>query len=99
MKTTTTTTAVGLTALIVLTAPHAIAQNTPVATEGQTVVVTGSLRAQRVMDAPYAIGVIDAQALRDAGPMVNLSEALQRVPGLTVANRNNYAQDLQISSR
>ena len=89
---------VGLTALIALGAPHAIAQNAP-ATEGQTVVVTGSLRAQRVMDAPYAIGVVDAQALRDAGPMVNLSEALQRVPGLTVANRNNYAQDLQISSR
>ena len=65
----------------------------------QTVVVTGSLRAQRVLDAPYAIGVVDAQALRDAGAMVNLSEALQRVPGLTVANRNNYAQDLQISSR
>jgi iron complex outermembrane receptor protein len=28
-----------------------------------------------------------------------LSESLWRVPGLTVANRNNYAQDLQISSR
>jgi iron complex outermembrane receptor protein len=65
----------------------------------QTVVVTGSLRAQRALDAPYAIGVVNAQALRDAGPMVNLSEALLRVPGLTVSNRNNYAQDLQISSR
>jgi iron complex outermembrane receptor protein len=69
------------------------------AADAQTVVVTGSLRAQRALDAPYAIGVIDAQALRDAGPMVNLSEALLRVPGLTVSNRNNYAQDLQISSR
>src|SRR5882672_9342886 len=67
--------------------------------DGQTVVVTGSLRAQRVLEAPYAISVIDAQALRDSGPMVNLSEALWRVPGLTVANRNNYAQDLQISAR
>ncbi|HEX6018742.1 MAG TPA: TonB-dependent receptor [Burkholderiaceae bacterium] len=65
----------------------------------QTVVVTGSLRAQRVLDAPYAIGVVDAQELRESGPMVNLSEALWRVPGITVANRNNYAQDLQISSR
>jgi iron complex outermembrane recepter protein len=65
----------------------------------QTVVVTGSLRAQRVLDAPYAIGVVNAKELRDAGPMVNLSEALVRVPGLTVSNRNNYAQDLQISSR
>ena len=67
--------------------------------DAQTVVVTGSLRAQRVLDAPHAIGVVEAQTLRDAGPMVNLSEAMQRVPGLTVSNRNNYAQDLQISSR
>jgi iron complex outermembrane recepter protein len=67
--------------------------------DGQTVVVTGSLREQQVLDAPYAIGVVDAQTLRDSGPMVNLSEALHRVPGLTVANRHNYAQDLQISSR
>ncbi len=34
-----------------------------------------------------------------AGPQINLSEAIARVPGLVVANRNNYAQDLQISSR
>jgi iron complex outermembrane receptor protein len=82
---------------VVFAVPLACAQTSE--GDAQTVVVTGSLRAQRVLDAPYAIGVVDAQALRDAGPMVNLSEALQRVPGLTVANRNNYAQDLQISSR
>lgn len=64
-----------------------------------TVVVTGSARAQRVLDAPFAITAIDATALRDAGPMVNLSEALVAVPGLVVNNRNNYAQDLQISAR
>ena len=63
------------------------------------VVVTGSARAQRVLDAPFAISVIDASALRDAGAMINLSEAMARVPGLVVNNRNNYAQDLQISSR
>ncbi|HSW21541.1 MAG TPA: TonB-dependent receptor plug domain-containing protein, partial [Burkholderiaceae bacterium] len=84
----------------------ALAQSTaPAAADGaasapaQTVVVTGSLRAQSVLDAPYAIGVVDAQTLRESGPLVNLSEALWRVPGITVANRNNYAQDLQISSR
>ncbi|EHR73614.1 outer membrane receptor protein [Burkholderiales bacterium JOSHI_001] len=64
-----------------------------------TVVVTGSVRAQAALDAPFAIHSVDAQTLRDAGPMVNLSESLARVPGLLVANRNNYAQDLQISSR
>ena len=63
------------------------------------VVVTGSARAQQVLDAPFAITVVDASALRDAGPMVNLSEVMARVPGLVVNNRNNYAQDLQISSR
>ncbi len=63
------------------------------------VVVTGSARAQRSLDAPFAITAIDASALRDAGPMVNLSEVMARVPGLVVNNRNNYAQDLQISSR
>ncbi|MDB5820893.1 MAG: iron transporter [Rhizobacter sp.] len=64
------------------------------------IVVTGSGGvARRIQDTPYAITVIDAADIRSAGPMVNLSEALSRVPGLTVNNRNNYAQDLQISSR
>jgi iron complex outermembrane recepter protein len=79
-------------------AAAAQAQTSP-ATDAGTVVVTGSVREQRVLDAPFSIGVVDAQALRDAGPMINLSEAMARVPGLVVANRNNYAQDLQISSR
>jgi iron complex outermembrane receptor protein len=63
------------------------------------IVITGSVSARAAEEAPYAIGVVDAQALRSAGPMINLSEAMARVPGLVVANRNNYAQDLQISSR
>ena len=88
--------ALGLCSLI---ASPASAQDSAASDGPQTVVVTGALRAQRVLEAPYAIGVVDSQALREAGPMVNLSEALGRVPGLTVSNRNNYAQDLQISSR
>ena len=92
---------IGLSGLCSMLGSQAAAQDAAGAegVAGQTVVVTGSLRAQRVLEAPYAIGVVDAQALRDAGPMVNLSEALARVPGITVSNRNNYAQDLQISSR
>jgi iron complex outermembrane receptor protein len=85
--------------LCALIGSQAVAQDAAASDGTQTVVVTGALRAQRVLDAPYAIGVVDTQALREAGPMVNLSEALGRVPGLTVSNRNNYAQDLQISSR
>ena len=67
--------------------------------QSQQVLVTGSARSQRALDSPFAISSIDAQALRDAGPMVNLSEAMAQVPGMVVQNRNNYAQDLQISSR
>ena len=71
----------------------------PALAQTETVVVTGSPRAQRVLEAPYAITAVDAAALRNAGPLVNLSEALVAVPGLVVNNRNNYAQDLQISAR
>lgn len=83
-----------------LVAPAAMsAEATPAPTELDQVVVTGATRATRLQDAPYAASVVDAPALRAAGPMVNLSEALARVPGLVVNNRNNYAQDQQISSR
>lgn len=74
----------------------------PVAASGaeqEPVVVTGSLQARRLLDAPFAASVVDAATLRAAGPLVNLSEALVQVPGLVAANRQNYAQDLQISSR
>jgi len=67
--------------------------------QASEVVVTGSVRAQALLDAPFAITRIDAAALRSAGPMVNLSEVMAQVPGVVVNNRNNYAQDLQISSR
>ena len=63
------------------------------------VVVSGQGFEQRAFDTPYSVNVIDADAIRNGGLMVNLSEAMARVPGLNVANRNNYAQDLQISSR
>ncbi len=51
------------------------------------------------MDVPAAIDTIDQRAIRETNPQVNLSESLNRVPGIAVLNRQNYAQDLQISSR
>jgi iron complex outermembrane receptor protein len=42
---------------------------------------------------------IEANEIREGRPQVNLSESLGRVPGIVVQNRQNYAQDLQISSR
>lgn len=55
--------------------------------------------AQRQLDAPASVSAIDAQTIREAGPQVNLSEALASVPGVVALNRNNYAQDVQISIR
>lgn len=65
----------------------------------QTIVITGSSADRAAHDAPYAISVVDRDEIRRAGPMINASEALVRVPGLVASNRSNYAQDLQISSR
>ena len=69
------------------------------ASQLETVVISGSVTERRIADAPYAIDAVGIDAIRAGGAMVNLSEALARVPGLTINNRNNYAQDLQISSR
>jgi len=80
----------------VLTATQSMAQE---ASSLETVVVTGSINERRIVDAPYAIDAVGSEALRAGGAMVNLSEALARVPGLSINNRSNYAQDLQISSR
>src|SRR5690606_23183335 len=40
-----------------------------------------------------------ADALHDGQRQVSLSESLSRVPGITVLDRQNYAQALQIQSR
>jgi iron complex outermembrane receptor protein len=63
------------------------------------IVVSASRSAQHSFDAPAAIQSIDRATIENAGPQVNLSESLNRVPGLTILNRQNYAQDLQVSIR
>jgi iron complex outermembrane receptor protein len=63
------------------------------------VVVTATRSAARAFDLPASVDVIDASTLHDGQPQVNLSETLGRVPGVFAANRQNYAQDLQVSSR
>ena len=64
-----------------------------------SVVVTGSRVEHKSFDLPAAIDVVDAERIGADQAKVNASEALAAVPGITVQNRQNYAQDLQISSR
>ena len=63
------------------------------------VVVSASRAEQLSFDAPAGIQSVARTQIQSAGPQVNLSEALKRVPGLTILERQNYAQDLQLSIR
>ena len=63
------------------------------------VVVSASRVEHNSFDLPASIDVIDAARIGDGQLRVNASEALSAVPGLVAQNRQNYAQDLQISSR
>ncbi len=63
------------------------------------VVVSASRAQARSFDAPAAIQSVGREAIQNGGPQVNLSESLVRVPGLTILDRSNYAQDLQLSIR
>ena len=63
------------------------------------VVVTATRVEQSSFDVPGAIDVIGSKQISDGQPGVNLSETLWRAPGTVVLNRQNYAQDLQVSMR
>lgn len=62
------------------------------------IVVSASRSEQRRFDAA-AIDVVRVDPFRAATPLVNLSELLPAVPGVQVRERQNYAQDLQLSVR
>ncbi len=62
-------------------------------------VISATRVLQEDLTLPMAIDRIDANAISEGRLQVNLSEVLNRVPGIVVQNRQNYAQDLQISSR
>src|SRR4051812_1525089 len=81
------------TAVCALLAPGALlAQEDPV-------VVSATRVPQPTLEVPASIDRIYSEEIREGRPEVYLSESMGRVPGLVVQNRQNYAQDLQISSR
>jgi iron complex outermembrane recepter protein len=69
------------------------------AQNAEEVTVQSGRLTQKQFDAPASLRVFDGDAVRNAGPQVNLSEALAQAPGVVALNRNNYAQDVQISIR
>jgi len=81
------------------TCASSVVADDDVNTATPVVVVSASRTEQLSFDLPASIDVIDASRIGAAQPRVNASEALAAVPGLVAQNRQNYAQDLQISSR
>lgn len=87
-------------AIAALLALPAFAQQAP--PEPQTlspVVVTGTRSQQRSFDLPMSVDVLSRDDVQQGRARVNVSEVLNRTPGSFVANRENFAQELQISIR
>jgi iron complex outermembrane receptor protein len=68
-------------------------------TQLNEVLVQSGRLAQKQFDVPGSVYAIDAQAIKNSGPQVNLSDVLAQAPGVVALNRNNYAQDVQVSIR
>ncbi|MBO9352687.1 TonB-dependent receptor [Bordetella petrii] len=65
----------------------------------EPVVVTSIRYSATLLDTPASVDIVNGDRLRFDTPGINLSESLGGVPGLQIQNRQNYAQDLQISVR
>jgi len=75
---------------------NALAESTA---ELSAVVVTATRIPEDSRDLPVSIDRVDAQTIQRGQLQVNLSESLVTVPGVSAQNRQNYAQDLQLSVR
>ena len=62
-------------------------------------VVTATRTTRSTLEVPASVNVVTAQEIQDTQLRVNLSEGLGGVPGLVLLNRQNYAQDEQLSIR
>jgi iron complex outermembrane receptor protein len=63
------------------------------------VVIIGNGSAEQRWRSSATADVVYGGELREGQLQINLSEGLGRVPGLVIRNRQNYAQDLQVSIR
>ena len=88
------------TAASLLLAPYAFAADAP-PTSGplQAVTVTATRIATSSFNVPAAISSVPGEQLTEDALGVNVADDLSTVPGLLARNRNNYAQDQQISIR
>jgi iron complex outermembrane receptor protein len=84
---------------LLLTYTHTVTYAQDVDVIVAPVVVTPTRVEQPSFDLPVSIEAYDQQVIQTAQPQVNVSETLIRSPGVVANERQNYAQDLQISIR
>ena len=63
------------------------------------VTVTSTRMERPLADTPAALTLVDGQEVQRAQSRLQLDESLNRVPGLYLQNRYNFAQGLRLSSR
>lgn len=85
------------TTLLLLALPEVVAP--PSGQPLPPVVVTATRQAEDPLTVPAAVDLLTAEDIGRARPRANLSEALQHLPGVVARDRQNQAQDLQISIR
>lgn len=61
--------------------------------------VTSTRQDSPPFEVPASVDVVSGEALREGRPQATLAEGLGTVPGLVLQNRQNHAQDLQLSIR
>jgi iron complex outermembrane receptor protein len=64
-----------------------------------TVVITGTRVEQNSFDLPMAIDLIDKATIQEQRGTVNLSEVINRVPGVASAGKENYTQEQSLTIR
>ena len=77
----------------------ALALYGPAFAQEDAVVVTATRAPRPALEIPASVDRLYGADLRNGRQQVNLSESMGAVPGIVISNRQNYAQDLQISSR
>ncbi|WP_342244810.1 TonB-dependent receptor family protein [Pseudomonas sp. OTU5201] len=85
------------TALLCLLSGEQVSAADPQPLEAPALVISGSRYQAPAFDLPFSVDRVDP--VQRAQPGINLSEQLSGVPGLAIQNRQNYAQEPQLSSR
>ncbi len=88
-----------LLALAAACADVAAQDTVPAPLPAQAVTVTATRTEADAFDVPASIDRVGLSPDTDAKPGINISETLGGVPGLLARDRQNYAQDVQLSVR